>query len=562
MSNMVNPLLTDMYQITMCYGYFTAGRHETPAAFDMFFRKSPFKGEYCIFAGLSQVVGFIESYKFEPDQIEFLKSKMKNVEEPFWDWLAQVNCKDITIHAFKEGSVVFPREPLIRIEGPIGVCQLLETTLLCIVNYASLVATNAARMRVAAGEDKTLLEMGLRRAQGPDGGVSASRYAHIGGFNSTSNVLAGKMFNIAVSGTHAHAFVQSFSSFDDLKTHLIRLPEGADRDSEQLKGIKMESKTDDKGVQTWWIDFVALVQKFRRALRYERTNNGELAAFIAYCQAFPTSFLALVDTYNTLESGVPNFLCCALALTAISCTPLGIRLDSGDLSALSKAARKMLRDTQSQHPWAPLEGLKIVASNDLSEDVLYELKEQQHEIDTFGIGTHLVTCQAQPALGCVYKLVETNGNPRIKLSQEMVKVSVPGKKLLFRFYGPSGHALADVMMSEQEVLEHGPPKKGERFILRHPLEASKRAVCVPARVEALLHCVWKGELKIKSEAIQAVRSHAHAEIRSLRQEHTRYKDPVPYKVSLSQGLYKMMHDLWEEEAPIKELNGSMEETWD
>jgi len=554
MSNFINPLLTDMYQITMCYGYFVAGRHETPAVFDMFFRKSPFEGEYTIFAGLNQVLAFIDSYKWEPDQIDFLKSKMQNVEEPFWEWLRNVNCKDVTIHAFAEGSVVFPREPLIRIEGPIGVCQLLETTLLCIVNYASLVATNAARMRVAAGEDKTLLEMGLRRAQGPDGSISASRYAHIGGFNSTSNVLAGKMFNIQVSGTHAHAFVQSFASLDDLTNKMLKIPETVDRSNPLLAGVRMEEK-EVGGKRNWYIDIVQLVLKFRKELQYERTNQGELAAFIAYCQAFPTSFLALVDTYSTLESGVPNFLCCALAMKAIDYLPVGIRLDSGDLSALSKSARSMFKATQELYPWADTLGaMKVVASNDLSEEVLYQLLAEGHEIDTFGIGTHLVTCQAQPALGCVYKLVETNGNPRIKLSQEMVKVSVPGKKLLYRFYNASGKCLADVMMSEDEVLKNGPPKQGERFVLRHPMEASKRAVCTPARVEALLTCVWKGELKMSYPAIQHVRAHASSEIKSLRQEHIRPNDPVPYKVSLSQSLFTMMHDLWQAEAPIPELD--------
>ncbi|EKX34343.1 hypothetical protein GUITHDRAFT_39690, partial [Guillardia theta CCMP2712] len=203
--NLVNALLTDMYQITMCYAYFRTKRHNTHAVFDLFFRQNPFDGEYTIFAGLSEVIAFMSNYRFTDEHIEYLK--IPDATEDFFEYLRSLDCSEVKIYAFQEGSVVFPREPLLRVEGPVGICQLLETTLLCIVNYASLVATNAARMRMAVGPNKTLLEFGLRRSQGPDGGVSASRYSYIGGFDGTSNALAGMLFGMKVGGTHAHSFV-------------------------------------------------------------------------------------------------------------------------------------------------------------------------------------------------------------------------------------------------------------------------------------------------------------------------------------------------------------------
>ena len=525
-----NAMLTDMYQMTMCYAYWKAKRHETPACFDMFFRKPPFKGEFCVFGGLSQVLAFLHSYKITEAQLDYLKTLMPDVDDGFFEWLANVDCSQVRVHAFKEGSIVFPREPLLRVEGPIGICQLLETTLLCIVNYASLVATYAARMRVAVGPCKTLLEMGLRRAQGPDGGLSASRYAHIGGFDATSNVLAGQLFGIKVSGTHAHAFVQSFSGLSDLASRRMCSADG-----------------------TAEVDFVALVLKYRAELQRPNTNMGELSAYIAYCQALPASFLALVDTYDTLESGLPNFIACALALIEIGYFPLGLRLDSGDLGALSIQARAMLKETEARYSGSlrGVEGLgavAIVASNDIDEDRLCELQAAGHEIDTFGIGTHLVTCQAQPALGCVYKLVEMRGAPRIKLSQDRIKISVPCKKRLFRLYDAGGVPMGDVMMSEDEFESSGPPNAGQAFVGRDPIEPATRATLTPASVSELLICVWDGRLTHQMESLAEVRGHCQREIASL-SKHTRRHAPEPYLVSLSDALFETMHSLWMCEAP-------------
>jgi nicotinate phosphoribosyltransferase len=323
---------------------------------------------------------------------------------------------------------VFPREPLLRVEGPLAICQLLETPLLNLVNFPSLVATNAARMRLAAGWDKTLLEFGLRRAQGPDGGLSASKYAVIGGFDGSSNVLAGKLFNITVKGTHAHSYIMSYTGIGDIKNRMLRV---ANEDNS--------------------VDFVSLVLEKRRLLGCESTNEGELAAFTSYALAFPTSFLALIDTYDSLSSGVENFLAVGLALHSIGYRPVGVRLDSGDLAYLSKTIRGRFEEVDRLHVKETLfASCTIVASNDLNEEVLLALAREGHSIDVFGIGTHLVTCQSQPALGCVYKLAQYNDQPRMKFSQELEKMLIPGRKAVYRLFGQVG----DLLLAIHDATKH------------------------------------------------------------------------------------------------------------
>ena len=296
---------------------------------------------------------------------------------------------DVKIYAVPEGTVVFPRIPLLRIEGPVLKTQLLETTLLTLVNFASLVATNAARFRQATGRDKTLLEFGLRRAQGPDGGLSASKYCYLGGFDGTSNVLAGKLYGIPVKGTHAHAYVSSYECMEDLSF----------RDLTDRKTGEVRPFAD------LCLKYLEELGSILRILPSE-TNKGELAAFVSYAIAFPTNFLALVDTYDVLKSGLPNFLAVARALHECSYQAVGLRLDSGDLAYLSLEVRARFVETAKKFNLQYFEHFTIVASNDINEDTLVSLEKQGHAIDSFGIGTHLVTCQKQPALGCVFKLVE------------------------------------------------------------------------------------------------------------------------------------------------------------
>ncbi|WP_372366648.1 nicotinate phosphoribosyltransferase [Candidatus Uabimicrobium sp. HlEnr_7] len=519
-NTIVGPLLTDLYQLTMVYGYWCHDKWNLPAVFDLHFRKNPFKGEFTIFAGLAEVLRFADNFQFTENDIQYLKDQNFFGSDPspdFFDWLKTIDCSDVKIYALPEGTLAFPREPLLRVEGPLAVIQLMETTLLNLVNYASLMATNAARFRLAAGYDKGLLEFGLRRAQGPDGGVSASRYAYLGGFDGTSNVLAGKLFGIPVKGTNAHSFISSFTSIDDLKTRCIL------------------GKPD--------IDFVEKVLSIKKRLQY-KTHEGELAAFIAYAISYPHNFLALVDTYDTLQSGVPNFLIVALALVELGFAPIGIRLDSGDLAYLSQQAREMFLQHQDILP-----KLTIIASNDINENTLVSLQQQKHQIDAFGIGTHLVTCQAQPALGGVYKLVELSGMPRMKLSQDVEKITLPGRKNVYRIIGKEGYPLLDLMTKEGDPS----PKPGEKMLCRHPFKSANRVYVTPKEVISLQKCYWNGALMEELPSIHDAREYVLQQLSNFRSDHLRQLNPTPYKISLSDDLYVFFHNLWEVEAPILEI---------
>src|SRR5512136_149634 len=368
------------------------------------------------------------------------------------------------IFAFKEGTISFPREPLMRVQGPIAVGQMIETSALTLTNYPSLMTTNAAKYRLVVGSGKGLIEFGLRRAQGPDGGLSASRYSYMGGVDGTSNVLAGYLFGVPVKGTHAHSYVQSFTGIDDLRDRTLVGPDG-----------KVH-------------EFVSRVLEIRAELEFNHTNEGELASFIAYAQAFPRGFLALVDTYDTLKSGVPNFVCVALGLLRLGYKPIGIRLDSGDLSYLSRGTRKVF-DEMGAKTDPNLSKCLIMASNEINKSVLISLKQQGHEIDTFGIGTHLVTCDDQPAMGCIYKLVEVKGIPRIKLSQELGKMTIPGKKEAYRLFGEDGYSLLDLMIK----VGGKPPDPANHVLCHHPFDHIKRVYVTPSKIVPLHHCVWDGK---------------------------------------------------------------------
>ncbi|KAH1118855.1 hypothetical protein GLYMA_17G172500v4 [Glycine max] len=422
-----------------------------------------------------------------------------------------------------------------RVEGPVAVVQLLETPFVNLINYASLVSTNAARHRNVAGKSKTLLEFGLRRAQGPDGGVGASKYCYIGGFDATSNVAAGKLFGIPLRGTHSHAFVSSYMSLDEITDRSLNRKDG--------------SSTCD--------DFVSLVQTWLNKIQlsngvFGETNQSELAAFTSYALAFPDGFLALVDTYDVMRSGIPNFCAVALALSDLGYKAVGIRLDSGDLAYLSCEVRKFFYSIENEFGVPGFGKLQITASNDLNEETLDALNKQGHEVDAFGIGTYLVTCYAQAALGVVFKLVEINNQPRIKLSEDVSKVSIPCKKCCYRLYGKEGYPLVDIMTGENEPS----PKVGERILCRHPFQESKRAYVVPQRVEELLRCYWSGSTDIKKDTLPAlrdIRERCINQLEQMRPDHMRRLNPTPYKVSVSAKLYDFIHFLWLNEAPVGEL---------
>jgi nicotinate phosphoribosyltransferase len=523
-NKLVNPMLTDFYQITMAYAYWKAGMHEEEAVFDLFFRTNPFRGEFAIYAGLEEKLRLFESFHFSEDHIAYLKEQMPQCEKRFFDWLKSVDCSRMKMYAFREGTLSFPREPLMRVQGPIAVAQLLETSVLTLTNYPSLMTTNAAKYRLVVGSDKGLIEFGLRRAQGPDGGLSASRYSYMGGFDGTSNVLAGYLFGVPVRGTHAHSYVQSFTGIEDLKNDTLVGPDGK------------------------VYPFVRTVLEIRSELGFGYTNEGELASFIAYAQAFPKGFMALVDTYDTLKSGVPNFICVALGLLKLGYKPIGVRLDSGDLSYLSRGTRRMLNELSAKTV-PDLSKCLILASNEINRNVLISLRQQGHEIDSFGIGTHLVTCDDQPAMGCVYKLVEAKGIPRIKLSQELSKMTIPGKKEAYRLFGEDGYSLLDMMIKVGD----NPPKQDERILCHHPFDHIKRVYVTPSKVIPLHQCVWDGKRVYPEVSLNECRDYVLNQLRSTREDHLRDINPTPYKVSVSEELYSYVFNLWSEESPVTEL---------
>ncbi|KAL1540903.1 Nicotinate phosphoribosyltransferase 2 [Salvia divinorum] len=536
---MVTPLLTDLYQFTMAYAYWKAGKHNDRAVFDLYFRRNPFGGEYTVFAGLEECIKLIANFRFSEDEIAFIKETLPtSCEDGFYDYLRGLDCSNVEIHAISEGFVVSPKIPLLRVEGPVAVAQLLETPLVNLINYASLVATNAARHRFVAGKSKLLLEFGLRRAHGPDGGIGASKYCYMGGFDATSNVAAGKLFGIPLRGTHSHSFVSSFMSPDEITEKSLHSSDGS-HVCEDFVG----------SAQAW-------LSKLKRSNLlggiFGETNQSELAAFASYALAFPKNFLALVDTYDVMRSGIPNFCAIALALHDLGYKAVGIRLDSGDLAYLSCEARNFFITIEKEFGVPDFGKTNITASNDLNEETLDALNKQGHEVDAFGIGTHLVTCYAQPALGVVFKLVEINNQPRIKLSEDVSKVSIPCKKRSYRLYGKEGYPLVDLMTGENET----PPKAGERILCRHPFIESKRAYVVPQRVEELMKCYWPGRSgKVREELppLKVIRERCIKHLEQMRPDHMRRLNPTPYKVSVSAKLYDFIHFLWLNEAPVGEL---------
>ncbi|KAF8561007.1 Nicotinic acid phosphoribosyltransferase [Paragonimus westermani] len=547
----------------MSYGYWKAGKADEPAVFEIFFRKNPFQGEFTIFAGLSDCIEYLESFKFSAEDIAYLKQAMPPcTEEGFFDYLINLRLSNFSLWSVEEGSAIFPREPIIRVEGPVLVCQLLETTLLNLVNFASLIATNAARFRLAAGPDKKLFEFGLRRAQGPDGGLSASRYAYLGGYDGTSNVLAAKMYGIPVIGTHAHSFISAYQSnlerpygkTGELSNGLSTTSSDGDS-SDTFLDLHSEPIQLDRfvGRCTHWSE------RLTRLLNYaaDQVHQGELIAFANYAFAFPTHFVGLLDTYDVLRSGLPNFCAVSLALHEYGHQAVGVRIDSGDLAFLSLRIREAFKNISDcvyflftirfYHRLSQLLPKHVINE---AQNVILPMSIPGHSINAFCVGTNLVTCQKQSALGCVYKLVEISGHPTMKLSAVVDKVTLPGSKQVYRLYSKCGTALLDLLQRVGEPQ----PKVGERVLCRHPSEASKRAFVVPARVEETLKLFWKdGKLTRSLPTLQQSRERVQQELATLRSDYKRPLNPTPYKVSLSEELYNFTFALWLRMTPIAEL---------
>ncbi len=468
-------LLTDLYQLTMMNGYFKNGVDEDVVVFDLFFRKNPCNNSYTMVAGIEQVIDYIENLKFDEDSLLYLRS-LNLFDDEFIDYLRSFKFTG-TIYCVQEGSLMFPYEPIVRVKAPAIQAQLIETTLLNIVNFQSLIATKATRICTAAKGDP-VFEFGLRRAQGPDAGIYGARAAVIGGCIATSNVLAGKMFDIPVVGTHAHSWIQSFDS--------------------------------------------------------------ELEAFRAYARAYPNNTLLLVDTYNVLKSGVPNAIIVFNELREQGYKPSGIRIDSGDIAYLSKEARKMLDA-------AGFEDVTITASSDLDEDVINNLKLQDAAVNSWGVGTNLITSKGCPALGGVYKLSATEENgkmiPKIKISENPEKITNPGYKKVVRIYDVENNkAQADLIMLDDEEINTNEP-----LTIFHPIYTWKKKTFRNYRIREMLVPLYvDGKLVYERKNMKEICEYAKSELDSLWPEYRRLNRPQLYKVDLSKNLWDLKNQMMDQ----------------
>lgn len=465
-------MMTDLYQLTMMYGYFRHGMGENRAVFDLFYRKAGGEITFAVAAGLEQAVNYVENLRFEESDLSYLRS-LGMFDEPFLGYLRELRFTG-DINAVPEGTLVFPGEPILQVMAPLMQAQLLETALLNIINHQTLIATKASRVVQAAGDD-SVLEFGLRRAQGPDAGIYGARAAIIGGCDATSNVMTAELFRIPVKGTHAHSWVMSFPT--------------------------------------------------------------ELDAFRAYANVFPDGCLLLVDTYDTLKSGVPNAIAVFHELRARGYEPAGIRLDSGDIAYLSRKSREML--DAAGFPEA-----KICASGDLDEEVIWDLKAQGARVDIWGVGTRLITSENMPALGGVYKLAaeEVDGvmRPRIKISENAAKVTNPGEKAVYRVYDQkSGRALADLIALKDEVYDGKEP-----LLLFDPENTWKQMTVENYTLRPLLEPVFRGgKLVCGLPPIADIRAYAKRELATLWPEYKRLHKPHYYKVDLSRPLWELKQEM-------------------
>lgn len=474
-------LLTDLYQLTMMQGYFETQEKNETVVFDMFFRSNPNHNGYSVMAGLEQVIEYVKNLHFSYEDVDYLRG-LGIFSDDFLHYISGFHFSG-DIYAIPEGSVIFPKEPLLKVVAPIMEAQLIETAILNILNHQCLIATKASRV-VHAAQGDGIMEFGLRRAQGPDAGLYGARAAIIGGCVGTSNVLAGQMFDVPVMGTHAHAWIMSF--------------------------------------------------------------KDEYTAFKKYAELYPNACTLLVDTYDTLKSGVPNAIRVFQEMRDAGIKPksYGIRLDSGDLAYLSKKARKML--DQAGFPDA-----KIAASNDLDESLINDLKIQGAKIDTWGVGTHLITSKDCPSFGGVYKLaaiMNENGEmePKIKLSENTEKITNPGNKTIYRIYDKeTGKVRADLICFVDEVFD---PE--EDLLLFDPNATWKKTHLEGGSytMKELLKPIFiNGACVYESPSVKEIAAFCKEEKATLWDETLRLVYPHKVYVDLSQKLYdtkqKLLNDM-------------------
>ena len=475
MSNENLTLLTDFYELTMMQGYFKNQTNPT-VVFDMFYRVNPNNGGYAICCGLEQLIDYIKELHFSYEDIEYLR-ELNVFDEDFLNYLAGFHFSG-DIYAIPEGSIVFPMEPLVKVIAPIMEAQLVETAILCIMNHQSLIATKAARVCYAAQGDG-VMEFGLRRAQGPDAATLGARAAVIAGCVGTSNVLCAKKFGLPALGTHAHSWIMSFSD--------------------------------------------------------------ELTAFRKYAELYPDNTTLLVDTYDTLRSGVPNAIKVFTELRNADRMPkmYGIRLDSGDLSYLSKKARKMLDE-------AGFPDAVICASSDLDEYLIESLKAQGAAIGSWGVGTNLITSKDHPAFGGVYKLAAIKDGdtfiPRIKLSENQWKITNPGNKTVYRVYDKtSGKIHADLICLADESFDENEP-----LLLFDPVNTWKKLILEPGTytMREMLIPIFKGGTCVyNSPDVMDIRKYCAKEQDTLWDETKRFVNPHNVYVDLSEKLWNIKNEL-------------------
>lgn len=463
-----SPLLTDLYELTMLAGYLEEGMADKEATFDLFFRTPPFEGGVAVFAGLEPALDYLEKLQFLPAELNYLQ-RLGIFSSRFLGFLEKFRFRG-TVTSPPEGTTVFANEPLLTVEGSLAEAQFVETALLTIINFQTLVATKAARIaHAAAGAE--VIEFGLRRAHGPDGGLSCARAACVGGVRSTSNVLAGMNYGLPVRGTHAHSWVQAFAD--------------------------------------------------------------ELTAFRAYADAFPGSTILLVDTYDTLKSGLPNAITVARELRQRGYELRGIRLDSGDLAYLSRESRRLLDA-------AGFPEVKIVASNELDEFVIDSIRAEGGRVDIYGVGTKLATCGGKGggALGGVYKLVSIDGTPKLKVTSDIAKATLPGKKHLLRVLGADGNFIQDLICLEGDLPTGGDTVYDPTNPLQH--------TTLPGNIELmqLRQVVMKdGHRTLDPEPLETMAERSARELARLPQGCLRFINPHRYKVSISNRLNELRNRL-------------------
>lgn len=470
-------MLTDFYEFTMMNGFFAEGYKDKTAYFDMFFRKVPDNGGFAIMAGVEQMIEYIKEIQFTDEDIEFLRSK-DIFREEFLEYLKNFKF-ECDVWAIPEGTPIFPGEPIVTVRGPVIQAQFLETMMLLTINHQSLIATKANRI-VRAAQGRTVMEFGSRRAQGYSGAVVGARAAYIGGVNGTACAISDEIYGVPALGTMAHSWVQLFDS--------------------------------------------------------------EYEAFKAYAKNYPHGCTLLVDTYNVLKSGIPNAIrVFDEVLKPIGARPVGVRIDSGDITYLSKKCREML--DAACYP-----DCKIVASNSLDEYIIRDMLLQGAKIDSFGVGERLITSKSEPVFGGVYKLVATEDNdgnitPKIKISENVAKITTPGFKQVHRLYSKKdSSALADVITMHGEQIDDTKP-----YTIFDPEHTWKRKTITDFYSRELLKPVFvKGECVYDSPSLDVLREYCKMEVDGLWDEVKRFENPHTYYVDLSEDLWKLKHKMLEE----------------